>query len=238
MAQLFLTAQWRHLIMINYHIDAQILTPFIPAGTELDLWNGSAFISLVGFMFMDTRVYGFSVPFHRNFEEVNLRFYVRHYGPSKEVRRGVVFIREIVPRRLLAFVANRLYNENYIALPMQHSLEQNPLAAEYSWKHNNRWQKIRAETEGTPQIPEKDSEAEFITEHYWGYSGKPTQNTLEYRVEHPPWRIWNVTHYKIDVDMHSLYGPLFAPFLEKTPVSVFLAEGSEVQVFKGTHLRL
>ena len=162
--------------------------------------------------------------------------YVKRYGPFKEERRGVTFIKEIVPRRALAFIANRLYNENYITLPMRHHIEQNPLTVEYSWKFNERWQKICVKTEETPQIPEKNSEAEFITEHYWGYSGKPSQNTLEYQVKHSPWRVSSITHYEIDVDMYSLYGHQFGPFLEKPPVSVFLAEGSEVMVFKGMRI--
>lgn len=162
--------------------------------------------------------------------------YVKRYGPFKEERRGVTFIKEIVPRRALAFIANRLYNENYITLPMRHHIEQNPLTVEYSWKFNERWQKICVKTEETPQIPEKNSEAEFITEHYWGYSGKPSQNTLEYQVKHSPWRVSSITYYEIDVDMYSLYGHQFGPFLEKPPVSVFLAEGSEVMVFKGMRI--
>ena len=235
MTKLFLSAEWRHLIMLNYEVDPEILIPYIPAGTELDLWKGRAFISLVGFMFLNTRVCGFSFPFHRNFEEVNLRLYLKRTVLDEE-RRGVAFIKEIVPRRTLAYIANRLYNENYIALPMRHRIETNPLSAEYSWNFNNKWQTISAIADGAPQIPQKNSEAEFITEHYWGYSGKAPQRALEYQVKHPPWRVSNVTDYEIDVDVCALYGSHFGPFLEKPPVSVFLAEGSDVQVFRGTRL--
>lgn len=233
MTKVFLSAQWQNLIMVNYEVDPNILTSYIPAGTVLDLWNGKALVSLVGFMFMDTRVYGFSFPFHRNFEEVNLRFYVKRYGPLNEVRRGVVFIREIVPRRAIAYIANRFYNENYIALPMRHHIETNPLNVEYSWKFNNRWQKISVKAESLPQIPKNGSLEEFITEHYWGYSGKPFQPTFEYQVGHPQWRLLNVIDYKVDVEMSSLYGPVLGSFLEKPPLSVYLAEGSEVEVFTG-----
>ena len=235
MTKLFLSAEWRHLIMLNYEVDSKILIPYIPAGTELDLWKGRAFISLVGFMFLNTRVCGISFPFHQNFEEVNLRFYVKR-KISGEERRGVVFIKEIVPKRTLAYIANRLYNENYVSLPMRHRIEENPLEVEYGWKYANDWQSFSVRADGNWQIPDKDSEEEFITEHYWGYSGKQNQKCLEYQVKHPHWRVSKVLDYKVDVDVRTFYGQHFAPFLDKSPVSVFLAEGSEVTVFRGTCL--
>jgi Uncharacterized conserved protein (COG2071) len=112
----FLTAEWRALAMLNYEVDASLLRHFVPAGTELDCWQGKTLVSLVGFRFLKTRVLGIPIPFHRNFDEVNLRFYVRR-AEATEVKRGVVFIREIVPRRAIAAVARAFYNERYLALP-------------------------------------------------------------------------------------------------------------------------
>jgi uncharacterized protein YqjF (DUF2071 family) len=86
----FLTAEWRDLAMLNYEIDAAVLRPFVPAGTELDAWGGRTFVSVVGFRFLGTRVRGVPVPGHRDFEELNLRFYVRRVADDGP-RRGVVF---------------------------------------------------------------------------------------------------------------------------------------------------
>lgn len=237
---LFLSARWEHLVLINYEIDPSVLNPFIPKGTQIDLWNGKAYISLVGFMFLDTRVCGISVPFHRDFEEVNLRFYVKKSDSSGGERRGVVFVKEMVPRWGIAYVARVLYNENYVALPMRHLIQQqsNQIEVEYQWKFNGKWQQIRVDCHGDPQTPAQGSEAEFITEHYWGYTNQRKGNTLEYHVEHAPWRIWEVDHCQVEVDMKNLYGSPFTPFLEKPHVSAFLAEGSEVKVFKGEKLLL
>lgn len=230
----FLTAQWKYLAMINYEIDKSILNPFIPQGTEIDLWKGKAYISLVGFMFLDTRVKGFTIPFHRNFEEVNLRFYVRK---NEDGRRGVVFIKEIVPRQAIAYLARRLYNENYVALPMKHQIivEQSTVSAKYQWKFNEKWHSMALQCKGEPYFPLAESEEEFITEHYWGYSIQRDGRTMEYQVKHPPWRIWKAEDFNVTVDMESLYGPAFAPFLQTRPASVFLAEGSDIQVFKGSY---
>ena len=116
MTTTFLTANWEYLAMINYETDPNILNPYVPPGTELDVWKGKTYISIVGFLFKNTRVKGVKIPFHSNFEEINLRFYVR-FNSQGQWKRGVVFIKEIVPKKAIAFVARSIYNENYIALP-------------------------------------------------------------------------------------------------------------------------
>lgn len=217
--------------MANYWVDPAILQPYVPAGTELDLWNDHAYVSLVGFLFLDTQVRGMSIPYHRNFEEVNLRFYVRR--PSEEGwRRGVVFIREIVPRPAIAWMANTLYGEQYISLPMEHTIRRRPdgLHVGYRWKFRREWNHLQVVAEPTPLPLEPDSEAAFITEHYWGYTRLGEHRTSAYQVEHPSWRIFPVRSYDIEVDVAGLYGQAFVPFLRAVPQSVFLAEGSAVTV--------
>ncbi len=230
-SRIFLEAKWKYLAMINYEIDPALLAAHIPTGTELDLWNGKAYVSLVGFMFLDTYIMGLPIPFHRDFEEVNLRFYIKRIMPNGDERRGVAFIKEIVPKWAIATVANSVYYENYISLPMRHVIihDPNEIRAEYEWKHNKQWQRIAVTCSGEPELPPKNSDAEFFTEHYWGYSKKPNSETLEYQVEHPPWRVWDCKTCELDIDFLNLYGSDFAPFL-KTPHSSFLAEGSPIIV--------
>ena len=86
----FLTARWRYLAMLNYEVPPEALAPLVPAGTELDSWQGKTFVSVVGFLFLDTRVLGIAIPGHRDFEEVNLRFYVRRKAAGRlAARRGL-----------------------------------------------------------------------------------------------------------------------------------------------------
>lgn len=235
----FLSAEWRHLVMLNFEVDPSILQKFVPFGTVLDLWQGKALVSLVGFMFLNTRVLGMSIPFHRNFEEVNLRFYIKRPHPEGD-RRAVAFVKEIVPRWGIALVANVLYNENYIALPMRHAIEQhdNKISLAYDWKFNGRWNRLGVHCKGEPAMPLKNSEAEFITEHYWGYAAQRDGGTVEYQVVHPQWRVWNASEVVPDFDAQGLYGEQFAPYLNKPPVSAFLAEGSSVTVSKGRRVGL
>jgi uncharacterized protein YqjF (DUF2071 family) len=234
----FLTAEWKNLVMLNYEVDRRVLQRFVPSGTELDLWNGKLFISLVGFRFLKTKVFGFSIPFHRNFEEVNLRFYVRRYTRD-EVRRGVVFIREIVPRWAIATVARTFYNENYAAMPMKHQIQSQRdggLAVEYAWKPGRDWNRIGLTATGASALSIPGSEEQFITEHYWGYAAQKNGGCVEYRVEHPAWKVWSAASVLVEGDMTKLYGTELSAALKNSPASAFLAEGSAVTVSRGRRL--
>lgn len=227
----FLTAQWKNLALINYEIDAEILEKYLPKGTEIDLWNGKCYVSLVGFMFEDVKILGVKIPFHINFEEVNLRFYVKRFE-NGEWKRGVVFIKEIVPKHALSFVANTVYKEHYETLAMQHYVNQKEHTVEfvYQWKAQNKWQTIVVETQKNEIPIEVDSEAEFITEHYFGYTKVNEATTYEYEVKHPRWKQLNVTDFRVHVDFETVYGSEFGFLNHQQPTSVLLAVGSEVSV--------
>ena len=231
----FLTAEWRWLAMVNFAVDPEMLAPYVPAGTELDSWNGTTFVSLVGFLFRDTRVLGLAVPWHREFEEVNLRFYVRRAAAGGTVRRAVVFIREIVPRAAIATIARLMYNEPYVTLPMRHAIYLRsrglvPGSVTYAWRQRRGWSHLRVLGAGDAHELRPDSEEEFITEHYWGYTRQRDGSTFEYEVEHPRWRIWPVSSAEVVGDLTGLYGSAFARVLAGVPTSAFLAEGSAVTV--------
>ncbi len=238
-ARAFLRARWAYLVMLNYEIDPALLSPHLPSGTELDSWNGKTFVSMVGFLFRKTSVLGIPALGYRNFEEVNLRFYVRRQTLSGW-RRGVVFIKEIVPRRLIAFIARAVYNETYVALPMRHSLlfpsENTSGRFRYEWLASTSWNKLEVEVSGTPEAPDLDSEETFITEHYWGYCKQRNGGTVEYQVEHPRWRVWRARQAELACESSLLYGPEFASALSQPPSSAFAAEGSDVIVRRGRRI--
>jgi uncharacterized protein YqjF (DUF2071 family) len=237
----FLTAAWRDLVMLSYEVDPRLLASRVPRGTELDAFGGRTFASIVGFRFLRTRVLGVAIPGHRDFEELNLRFYVARDAPDG-LRRGVAFVKEIVPRRAVAWVARRLYNENYVALPMRHDVvPPDPASrargrARYEWRLGGAWNRVAAEFEGAPALPQAGSQEEFVTEHYWGYVGQSDGGTIEYRVEHPRWRVWNAAASELHCDLATLYGPELAEALSVPPASAFVAEGSEVLVRFGNRI--
>jgi uncharacterized protein YqjF (DUF2071 family) len=227
----FLTAEWRRLIMANYRIDRERLLPYLPAYTELDTWNGDHYVSLVGFMFQKTKLLGFSIPFHTDFPEVNLRFYVR-FKQDGEWKRGVVFIREIVPKPALSYIANKLFNERYLTMPMKHVWrdEGEKRITRYDWKSSG-WHHIEVITAKNSQEIIAGSKEEFITEHYWGYTAVNGQRTGEYHVQHPRWEVYPVNSYTIHCDFAELYGNHFAALQSQEPASIFLAEGSPVTIY-------
>jgi uncharacterized protein len=227
----FLTADWRYLAMLNFPVDPGLLTPLVPEGTELDFFAGETFLSLVGFLFLNTRVLDIAVPFHRDFEEVNLRFYVRRKSVDGW-KRGVVFVRELVPRQAIATVARVFYGERYSALPMRHRIVDNEtgVAVEYGWRRGRKWESLSMTAAGKPGKVPAGSHEEFITEHYWGYTAG--KHTSEYRVEHPRWKIWPATTASFVADVAALYGEQFVAPLAAAPASQFIAEGSHVQVWR------
>ena len=230
----FLNAQWSNLIMANYEVSPEILTKYLPYKTELDFWNNRCYVSLVGFMFLETKVLGIKFPFHTNFEEINLRFYVR-YNDNGTWKRGVVFIKEIVPKFMITLVANSLYNENYATHPCKNKIQSidNQHFVKYSWKNKGVWNHIELNADLVTIPILAGSEEEFITEHYWGYAKYSDKKTNEYQVQHPRWNIHQVKNYDIKCGFEELYGKEFAFLKDTKPTSVLLAEGSEVSVFKG-----
>jgi len=232
--QPFLTANWRYLAILNFVVDPAIIAPLVPSGTELDYENGDTFVSVVGFLFLGTHLLGLSIPLHRDFEEVNLRFYVRKKS-TDTWRRGVVFVRELVPRRAIALVARAFYGERYLALPMKHDIEHVDLKlnVEYSWRRGRNWESLKMSASGDPQSIPAGSHAEFITEHYWGYTGIRA-GCSEYRVEHPRWKVWNADKFELHADIATLYGDRFAETLSAPPCSAFIADGSPIEIFRRT----
>ena len=226
-APVLLRAEWRMLAMLSWEIDPRVLAPLVPAGCTLDAFGGRTLISLVGFQFKRSRVAGIPALGHAAFDEVNLRFYVRREQPDG-VRRGVVFVRELVPKPLVRTLANVLYGEHYITLPMRHRDAAPELA--YEWRRAGAWEGLRVATDGAPFTPADDAEETFLSEHYWGYTARPGARTFEYRVEHPRWRVWRAREAKLDADVAALYGEAYAGALSVSPCSAFVAEGSPVAV--------
>ena len=231
MRSIFLTAEWRKLAIINYSIDPLLLKPYLPYKTELDFWNDKCYVSLVGFRFINTKIKRLSIPFHIDFEEINLRFYVR-YKEGDIWKRGVTFINEIVPKPALAIIANVVYKEKYITLPTRHTWIENTddIKVSYGWKHRGDWDLISLSAAATPSDIKAESKEEFITEHYWGYTQINKVRTTQYQVEHPRWQTYTVKNHQIKVRFGDLYGSEFDILDDTSPDSIMLAEGSNIIV--------
>lgn len=232
MSKPFLTAAWKNLALINYSVDPAILKPYLPYGVELDSFNGIHYLSLVGFMFRDTSVMGMKVPFHVNFPEVNLRFYVK-YNDQGQWKRGVVFLSEIVPKYAVAFIANRIYKENYRRMPMRvtETIDAQRISSSYEWNFRGEWNQLAVSAPNQPIALQENSEEEFITEHFWGYAKYSDAKASEYQVAHPRWNTYKVDSYTVRCNFKSLYGADFSMLNEQDPVSVFFAEGSVIEVY-------
>jgi uncharacterized protein YqjF (DUF2071 family) len=237
----FLEAEWRHLALFNYEVDPALVEPFVPAGTQLDLFEGKAYVSVVGFLFLETRVMGMQVPFHGSFEEVNLRFYVRREVEG-EVRRAVTFIQEFVPKPAVSLVARLFYNENYATARMSHGFEglddetTSSRSLTYSWSHAGSDSRLELSWDEPLEEMSSGSEEEFIAEHFWGYTRQRDGGTIEYEVEHPRWLVARAREFRFECDVAKVYGERFVETLSGEPSSVFYADGSEVRVYTGERI--
>ena len=229
---IFLKANWEHIIMANYEINPQILIPFLPKGVELDLFEGKCFISLVGFMFKNTKLFTIPIPFFGNFEEINLRFYVKRTEEDNTIKRGVVFINETIPYPIVAWVANKLYNENYTVVPTKHTINtlSNFKNITFKWLVDKNWNSIFVKAENAAATMTENSLEKLIYEHYYGYTKINEYQTEEYKLQHPSWKTHEVIDYRINCDFEKMYGKYFSVLDNTKPTAVFIAEGSEVAI--------
>jgi uncharacterized protein YqjF (DUF2071 family) len=228
---LFLKANWENIIMANYEIDPQLLIPFLPKGVNLDLFEGKCYISLVGFMFKNTKLFNVPIPKFGTFEEINLRFYVTR-KEGNVIKRGVVFINETIPYPIVAWVANKLYNEHYTVVPTKHEIiaEKSSKKVKFEWLLNNKWNSIAVTSSNTSEKMMRNSLESFIYEHYYGYTKTAKNKTEEYKLQHPSWNISEVLAYKIECDFEAMYGKSFSVLNQKEPETVFIADGSAVGI--------
>jgi len=227
----FLTAQWENLIMANYAVEPQMLQPYLPKGVELDLYEGEAYVSLVGFMFKQSRIFNIPIPLMGTFEEINLRFYVKR-KTAEGYRRGVVFINETVPYKPVAWLANKLYKEHYIAIPTNNNIVigEDTKLIQYDWKMGQTWNHLEVKAITSQREMDRGSLEEFIFEHYFGYTRIDENRSQEYRINHPRWMVNDVLEAFVDCDFAAMYGETFAQLSTTAPKSVIIAEGSAISV--------
>lgn len=229
--RVFLTAEWRHLMNFTFAVDPALLEPHLPDGCALARWQGKSHVSAVAFDFRETRVLGVKVPWHINFPELNLRFYVESKDPHGRDCVGVVFIREYVPRHAIAWAARFGYNEPYRTIPMRSKVTREGGRIEAVHDFSRRPDRLRAAAPATPRIAAEDTAEHFFKEHEWGFGRTRAGQTLVYRVEHPVWESYPVDDYEIDVDFGRLYGPAWSFLNDATPEHVVFAEGSPIKVY-------
>jgi len=216
--------------MANYEIEPSTLAPYLPKGVELDFYNNKTYVSLVGFMFKDTRLFGLPIPFFGSFEEINLRFYVKKIE-NRKTKKGVVFINETVPFKIVALLANKLYKEHYISIPTKNSIDiTENKDIKFEWKINDRWNSLAVKSDTNKYKIEQGTIEEFIFERYFGFTKLSDISTQEYKIHHPKWMTHKILNSHINCDFRSMYGDAFSILNNQTPESILLAEGSQVSV--------
>jgi uncharacterized protein len=226
-----LTAHWTNLVTATFETDKHFLQKYLPAKTELNDWNARYFMSIVAFLFEKPRLLGIPSPFYNSFEEINLRFYVRR-KLNNEWRKGVVFIKEIAPYYIPAQTAKWLYRENFISVPMKHEfINSNKLMyRSYACKISKEWNYLNMESACIHTETGLGDVENFIRDHYWAYTRKGSNKTLEFQIEHPPWKIFPAIKFDMHLDTGTIYGEQFKDYFAEKPVDAFLMDGSYTKV--------
>ena len=230
MNKTFLKASWENLIMANYEVEPALLMPYLPKGVELDFYQSKTYVSLVGFMFKNTSLFGVPIPFFGSFEEINLRFYVRKIEGEK-IKKGVVFINETVPFKIVALLANKLFKEHYISIPTKHSIHIDiKKNIKYEWKRNRKWNSISVSANIEKHTIEAETMEQFIFERYFGFTKINDNLSQEYRINHAKWMTNNIIEAEVTCDFENMYGKSFSVLNNTAHSSIMLAEGSLISV--------
>ena len=113
----FMAQKWENLLFLHWPVSKESLESTIPEDLEVDLFEGEAWLSVVGFRLSELRIKPFvQIPW-KDFSELNLRTYVR----DQAGRRGVWFY-SLDSSDLLAVVGARLlYGLNYRYASIDHN---------------------------------------------------------------------------------------------------------------------
>ena len=243
MAPALLAGEWRDLALLNWFVDPAILRPRVPAGAELDTWEGRGVLSLVGLRFLHLRLLGLPVPGMQAFTQVNVRFYVRR-RVGEEIRHGVCFVLAMVPRRLLTLGARLAMHEPFETFPTRVAHHRAPDGAgglSYQWQGGNQggtgdggWHRMQVVLDAAAvRAPEDGSLETFVLHRFWGFTQQPDGTTLEYRVEHPCWRVAAVNDFDLSAQWEGLRVPAEVRTALAGPASFALyAEGSEARMYR------
>jgi uncharacterized protein YqjF (DUF2071 family) len=230
----FLTACWQNLLVATYRVPAELLQNRLPKGLALDDLGGDTFVSLVAFEFSGTRILGVRCPGYGHFPELNLRYYVR-----AGAERGVIFIREYVSSRLVAYLARRWYNEPYRVAPLSAARSDNgtSISMRFELTLPDRTHSLAIQSAKHSFRPAPGSTEHSLLEQRWGFGLNHRGELIRYEVMHEPWQIFPVTSFHIDLDWAAVYGHEWRWLNDATPLSTIFAAGSAIELYRQTSVQ-
>ncbi|MDC0257422.1 DUF2071 domain-containing protein [Crocinitomicaceae bacterium] len=226
------------MISANYVVDPEFIKKYIPKGTELELFEGKCYVSLVAFLYSNTKLMKVPVPFHRKFEEINLRLYVKRKIGENEWRSEVAFPKLFFPKRAVSIVANTIYKEKYETRRMNHSWSEDSeyLHTRYGIKKGD-WHNINVVTNKQAEPIAPNTPEHLFSKHYWGTAQINNEKCTVYEVDRSEWNIYKTVDSDISFDFASVFGSDFHALTNLEPESVQLFDGSPVTVYKKSILR-
>jgi len=235
----FLSGHFDHIVLFNYAVAPEFLAPYLPAHTELDLHDCRYFCSLVGVRCLDLHTHGMPLWPFRNYAQVNLRFYVCRQIDAPHWRHGVVFIKQLIPHRLVAWTARRLFNERTETQRVTALVEataEGTEQVEYRWPFQGEHCRLKTSFRPQPPCAAPEQQRLFFVERHWGYAAQRDGSTLEYRFDHPPWQVYRPLDMTSSVSVGDFFGPPFTELFRSPPDSILACRGSAVSLARGHRL--
>ena len=197
-------------------------------GVEPDRWNGKTHASLVALEMRDVRVRGWRIPGFTAHPQVNFRVYARH-----RAHPAVVFVRELVPSRIIAAIGRLRYGEPFQTARISTRVMEGTadLTVEYRFGPGAARYRVGVLAARDGAIPAATTFEHYLKERTHGCRTDRQGRVGTFRVEHPRWAVRKVMSVDYAVDFAALYGPQWDVLNHSRPVSTILAVGSNVSVY-------
>jgi hypothetical protein len=182
---------WHDLLFAHWPVASERLTPHLPPGLTLDLYDGKAWLGVVPFRMRGVRPRCLpALPGLSAFPETNLRTYV--IGPDG--RAGVWFFSLEADQRVAVKLARAMFGLRYLRARMRCAPAGG--GVDYISERNHPDEppatlRVRYRPTG-PILATHDAQARFLTARYCMYMNRPLRtpaHTALYRgdIHHAPW---------------------------------------------------
>ena len=180
-----LEMRWRDTLFAHWPVDPSLVAERLPAGLDVDSYDGDAYLGVVPFEMADLRPRG--SPVGLSFGELNLRTYVRRDGEP-----GVYFFSLDADDRLGVGVARTAFRLPYYRAEM--SIDRRDETVRFRSRRTHAGEpplsfEARYRPEGEPFVADPGSLESFLVERYRFFTADDRGRLWVGDIEHEPWQL-------------------------------------------------
>ncbi|MDX2376963.1 DUF2071 domain-containing protein [Microbacterium sp. LRZ72] len=215
--------QWGEVSFLHWRVEPARVAPMLPPGTRPDVFDGSSWVGLIGFMLSGHRFLPLPpVPVLGTFAEINVRL----YSIDDNDERGVVFLSLDADRLLPVLAANALYGLPYTWSRVA-AVRRGDTWRYRSVRHTGGRVGTRFSVRGLGEADDTPL-AHHLTAR-WGFHEAVRGRTIYGRNIHSPWPLQRGRLLSLDDDLLEAAG--FEGLAASEPASVLVSPGAVVTDF-------